>query len=199
MTTMTTIAESRLFPGMTCSGVEFFKSNNGVKVISSGTVKAFKELPTPIYELLKEAMHKESGAYELLSEWYPDSELCKLEKFTECRFGGLDYTADIVNNQLQDGEYHDCPFRGQCKGEGVLCKSLKYNGHVLSNQDIMLLQLLATNETNDVIAEKITTSLGQFHKVKKALYVKLGGIQTKQEAALIANDLNVIKRISAIG
>lgn len=194
---MTTTTQSRLYPGMICQGVELFKSDEGVKVISSGTVKGFKDIPMPIYQILKEAKDQDNEASKVLKSWYPESELLQLEKFSECRFGGLDFTPDIINGKLQDGEYHDCPFRGRCEGEGKVCKSLKYNGNILTNQDIELLRLIATNDTNEVIAEKLDISFGQFHKVKQSLYLKLGGIQTKQEATLKAMDLNLIQRFPA--
>ena len=132
-------------------------------------------------------------AHAILKEWYPESELKQVEKFSECRFGGLDFTPDIIGNQLQEGEYHDCPFRGKCKGEGIVCKALKYKGNVLTVEDIELIRLLSTSDTNEVIAEKLNISLGQYHKIKKDLYARLGNIQTKQEATLIATELNLIK------
>ena len=77
-----------------------------------------------------------------------------------------------------------------------VCQSLRYNGHVLTEQDIQLLRLIATSHINEVIAELLNISLGMFHKVKQALYSKLN-VQTKQEATLIAVDLNLIQRIYA--
>lgn len=192
MTTTTT--QPRVYPGMLCRGIEIFKSENGTKVISSGTVMPFHDIPTPVYQMFKEGMLQDKEAYSILKEWHPNSELKQVEKFSECRFGGLDFTPDIIDNQLQDGEYHDCPFRGNCKGEGVVCKALKYKGNVLTSQDIELIRLLTTSDTNEVIAEKLQVSLGQYHKIKKDLYERLGNIQTKQEVALIAMDLNLIKR-----
>jgi len=192
-----TTAQSRLYPGMIDQGVEIFKTKEGVKVISSGTIIAFQDIPMPIYQILKENMVSDVKAFPILKHWYPNSELQQLEKFASCRFGGLDHTPDISNNILQDGEYHDCPFRGKCKGEGLVCRAVKYNGNTLSNQEISLLKLLATNDTNELIAEKLKISYGQFHKIKKLLYAKLGNIQTKQEATIVAIELNLIKRTIA--
>lgn len=190
---MNTTTQPQVYPGMLCQGIEIFKTDEGTKVISSGTVMQFHDIPSPIYQVLKENMIADQQAHAVLKQWYPESELKQLEKFSECRFGGLDFTPDIIDNKLQDGEYHDCPFRNNCKGNGIVCKSLKYKGEALSNQDIELLRLLSTNATNEAIAEDINISFGQFHKVKKELYTKLGHIQTKQEATLIAVSLNLIK------
>jgi DNA-binding CsgD family transcriptional regulator len=190
---MKSTTQSRLYPGMVDTNVEFFKSAQGVKVISKGIIKKFNQLSPQVYQILKTSLSKEAHATQILNEWYPNNELQQLEKFTECRLGGLDFTPDIQGNVLQDGEYHDCPFRGKCAGEGIICKALKYNGKIISQQEIELLRLIATNYINEVIAEKLKISFGQFHKVKKALYSKLN-VQTKQGATLIAFDLNLINR-----
>ena len=191
-----TTTQSRLYPGMVNTDVEFFKTEDGLKLMSSGKILKFKELPVYLFKILKDKLHSEPKALKILQKWYPNDEMLQLEKFTECRFGGLDFTPDIKDNVLQEGEYHDCPIRHKCKGDGIICQSLRYNGHVLSQQDIKLLRLIATSHINEVIAEMLGISLGMFHKVKKALYSKLN-VQTKQEATLIAVDLNLIQRIYA--
>lgn len=188
-----TTTQSRLYPGMVNTDVEFFKTDEGLKVMSSSKILKFKELPAYLFNILKEELNREPKTQAILEEWFPGNLMKQLEKFVECRFGGLDFTADIKNNKLQKGEYHDCPIRYKCKGNGIVCQALLYNNQPLSQQDIELLRLIATNYTNEVIAELLNISLGQFHKVKKALYSKLN-VQTKQEATLIAVDLNLINR-----
>jgi DNA-binding CsgD family transcriptional regulator len=193
---MMTTTQANVYPGMLNSEVEFFKSEDGIKIITNGTIQAFNQISTATYQLLKEALHADLPALNVLSQWYPKSELCQLEKFTECRLGGLDHTPDISNGILQDGEYWECPYRGQCMGEGKVCKSLKFKGEELSSQEIELMKLLCSTATNEVIAEQLVISLGLFHKIKQKLYAKLG-VQTKQEVAQIAMSLNLIKTISA--
>ena len=113
-------------------------------------------------------------------------------QFLKCRYGGLDFSADIKDNHFQEGDYWDCPKRATCAFNGIICKAPTYNGQKLSPIDIKLMKLLSTNATNEVIADALNLALGTFHKLKKALYVKLNNIQTKQELALIAKSLNLI-------
>jgi DNA-binding CsgD family transcriptional regulator len=188
---MTTTHNIKTYPGMIDSNYEFFKSSGGLKVISSGTVLKFKDISMPLYQLLKERMKAEPDAMNILRSWFPNSELCQLEKFAECRFGGLDFTPDISESEIQDGEYWDCPLRGNCKGEGIVCKNLSFQGQVLTVFEIKMMRLVATNYTNEVIAELLEISFGQLHKLKQALYQKLN-VQTKQEVTLIAGSLNLI-------
>lgn len=188
---MNTTHNTKTYPGMIDSSYEFFKSPDGLKVMSSGNVLKFKDIPMPLYQFLKEHMKAEPETMKVLKSWFPNSELCQLEKFAECRFGGLDFIPDISDNDLQFGEYWDCPLRGNCKGEGIVCKNLSYNNNVLSAFEIKMMRMVATNYTNEVIAELLDISFGQLHKLKQVLYQKLN-VQTKQEVTLIAGSLNLI-------
>lgn len=187
---------TNIYPGMLNDQEEFFRTENGVKVISSGSVIAFKDISKSTRDLLDREMMQDVQALKILEQWYPSNKLKQREKFVECRFGGLDHTPDIANNKLQDGEYWECSFRGNCKGEGKVCRSLKFKGQELNSQEIELMKLLSGIATNEAIADTLQISLGLFHKIKQKLYAKLS-VQTKQEVALIAMSLNLVHIVSA--
>jgi len=187
----TTIKNNRVHPGLLCSGVEFFNDGGELKVLSAGRVKSFTELPFAIIELLNEAIENNPEVKMALLDWHPNSKFQRLEQFVSCRFGGLDFEADIAHNILQEGEYHSCTNRGKCEAEGVLCKLPVFNEKRLSKDKIQLMILLASNYTNTVIAELMTIPDGSFHLLKKKLYAHLN-VQTKQEVALIARSLNLV-------
>jgi len=181
----------KVYPGMIDRNYEFFSSPDALRVINNGSIMNFNEIPMPLYQRIKELIDKSPEAKEILNEWFPDSEIKRLEKFAECRFGGLDFEPDITPETTQFGEYWDCPLRGVCKGEGKVCLPLTYNNHPLDATEIKVLRLMATDLTNDVISSQLDIALGSLHKIKKILYQKLN-ILTKQEAALIARELNLI-------
>lgn len=183
--------QSTVYPGMLCSGIEFFAVESGMKFISEGKVQSFSEIPSGIAMILNEEIESTSEVKSALLEWHPNSNFQRMLQFAKCRFGGLDFSADIENNQLKDGDYWDCPNRSVCKYSGVLCKQPKYNGFELSTIEIKLMKLTSTTQTNETIASNLDLALGSFHKIKQALYSKLG-VQTKQEVALIAKSLNII-------
>ena len=141
---------------------------------------------------MKETIHADLPAKLELHDMHPNSEMLRVEQFARCRFGGLDFEGDIKEGKLQDGEYWACPNRGTCKSEGILCKLPKFNNQRLSAEDVQLLQLKATNKTNDIIAEEMKIPNGSYHKLNKILYKKLG-IQTKQEGVMISFLLNLIQ------
>lgn len=185
---------NNIYPGMvdTQGEVEFFTYLGGVKAIQNGKIKDFTELHFGIIQLLEEEIEANKKVKMALLDWHPTSKYARLEQFTKCRFGGLDFKADIKKGVLQKGEYWNCLQRENCINNGIICNPPMFNGVTLSPLDIKLMKLMATSYTNEVIAEMLQLPLGSFHKYKKALYSKLGNVQTKQEVALIAKSLNFI-------
>lgn len=183
----------KFYPGLLGPDVEIFNDGeNELKILSNGKVKPFSQAPYSIIKLLLEQLEQEPEAKKILEEWHPSSSMKQIEQFAACRFGGLDYEADIKDNTLQDGEFHPCPKRGSCEAEGILCKMPIINGSRLSFPMVKLMRLLSSNDTNEVIAEKMNMPLGSYHFLKKKLYAALGNVQTKQEVALISRDLTIV-------
>ena len=180
-----------LLPGMVCNSVEFFVVENMVKAIKGGKVIDFSEIPIGIIELLREEIYKDEAVIHALHEMQPDSEWKRLQQYVSCKFGGLDHQGDITEGLFQDGEYWDCPMRGKCAHEGVVCKLPIVNGHRLTPQQITLMQLSATEKTNEVIIDELNIAPGTFHKLKSILHSILG-IQTKQGITKFCNLLNLI-------
>lgn len=184
--------QKNLLPGLVDQAIEFFNHENDLKFIQDGKIKSFMEAPASVLMILKENLDKNPEAKEILMDWFPNSEFNQLKKYTSCKFGGIDYTPDIIDNQIQEGEYWKCPFAGNCKGEGIVCTSPIYNGQKLSKQEIELIRLSTTDLTNEAIASEMKLPLGTFHKLKQLVYEKLGFVQTKQSLTKIAISINII-------
>lgn len=180
------------YPGMITNEVEFFTTGEELKVIHNGKIYSFNELDASILKILKDVMVNDQDAHAVLIKWFPNQELKQIEKFTQCRFGGLDFNADINSaGKLQKGEYWECPLRGNCAGEGIVCRNIHYNNQVINNEEIQLIKLLVTDKTNDEIAEEMDLKLGTLHFKKRVLYEKLE-ITTKQELTLFAVKYNIV-------
>ena len=189
---MTQLATNRQFPGMGDSSIEFFISDKETKIIQNGKTLPFSDVPFATIKMLDEAIHADININLELHDMHPTSKLKRIEQFARCRFGGLDFVGDIIDGKLQEGEYHECPNRGNCKSEGILCKLPSYNEQKLSSQDILLMQLLSTSKTIDLIIYEMNICAGTFHKVHRILYNRLG-VQTRQEVTKIAYLLNLIQ------
>ena len=183
--------ETQTLPGMLTDEMEFFLQGNSLKAMTSGKVIDFTEVSFGYMQILKDEIEADPEVKMELLDLHPNSEFKRLETFVKCRFGGLDYEADLSHEGIQKGEYWPCAIRGNCSSEGILCKAVSFNGEKLDTQDITLVQKLSTNSTNEVIAGEMHLPLGSFHLAKKKLYQKLG-VQTKQESTIIAQRLNLI-------
>ena len=182
---------NRMYPGMMDTATEFFVSQGEVKIIQNSKVLPFCEISSATMQILDEAINNDLAAKLELFDMHPNSKMKRIEQFAKCRFGGLDFQGDLKDGVLQDGEYWECPNHGNCKSEGILCKLPTYNQQRLEKQEVKLLQFMASNMTNEVIADELAMPLGSFHKLKKNVYDKLG-IQTKQEGTMVSFFLNLI-------
>lgn len=180
-----------LLPGMVDKNVEMFVQNNELQVIQGGKIIPFAELAFATISILEEEIARDKQVLLALHDMHPHSKIKRTEQFAKCRLGGLDFNPDIVNNVLQDGEYWACPNRGNCQHEGTLCKLPVINGKRLNNTEVKIMQLSATEITNDVMAEVLKLPLGTLHKIKKGLYDFLG-VQTKQESTLLSKHFNLL-------
>ncbi|SFU48651.1 DNA-binding response regulator, NarL/FixJ family, contains REC and HTH domains [Pustulibacterium marinum] len=190
-----------LLPGMLSdSGLEFFVLDETniydteVMCIHNGSITDFSGSPYYVIDLVRNEIDNDPPTAKALLQMHPNpaSEEKRLKQLIVCRYGGLDYKPDVIEGRLQDGEYWPCPLHGQCNHEGVLCKlPTSRNGERLKAEEIQLMKLLSTDKTNEVIANEMDVKLGSFHLLKKKLYKKLK-IQTKQELALFAKEINIL-------
>lgn len=183
----------KMYPGMISHEIEMFVVENELKVMQGGKISSFAELSYATFQLLREAIENDKNVQTHLKQMHPTSEYRRIEQFAKCRFGGLDFTGDICNETgtVQDGEYWECPLRGNCLSEGVLCKMPKVGEERLTSVEIKLIQLSTTDKTNEVIAEEMDLPMGTFHKNKKHIYEKLR-ISTKQCLTKFAMSMNLI-------
>ncbi|MAR57230.1 MAG: hypothetical protein CMM93_08615 [Rickettsiales bacterium] len=189
---METTVHNKPYPGMLNTGIEFFKHDNNVNLLHNGQTVPFSSTPYAVMKIVEEALEADTQAKQVLEQMVKGSRYNVTEKFVWCRFGGLDFTSDLEDGMLQDGEFHACDQRGKCPGEGIVCKMPIYKGTRLTKQMVHLMALLCTTMTNETIAYTMGLPFGSYHQLKKKLYSTLGGVQTKQEVALIARSLNVV-------
>lgn len=183
--------QTNVYPGILDNSIEFFTSDAGVNFIQSRRVKPLHELSYAVIEKIKNVINNDVEAKEELESVHPNSEWQQIEMFVKCRYGGLDFTPDVIDGEFNCGDYWDCPLRGSCASEGKICKVPTYNSERLSFEEVKLIKLLTTNMTNESISFEMNLPLGSFHLMKKKLYEKLQ-IQTKQELTIIAIRLNLI-------
>jgi len=160
--------------GLFDENVEFFAHDQKPMAFYNGSAISFFDLPLHISELVWEELKEDKPAFLALKLAGLTSKKEKLEKYTVCRFGGLDTIPDVVEGNLTPSEYFDCGFRGNCPMEGIVCKSIVYRGSVLTPVDMKMIRHLASEDTIPVVAEKMGMCINSFENHKKELFSKLG-------------------------
>lgn len=171
---------TRLYPGMVDSSKEYFNSGHHVMMIHNGTIQNFDNVPH--HPELAQIISEEKDLHEVLQNWFPNNQLMQQKTLAKCRFGALNFFADINEDEIMPDHSH-CPVRGKCAGENIVCKQAEINGEQVTAEEIILLQEVCGDETNSNIAKKLGYAQGTFNVKKTNLYQKLG-LPTKQHAVL---------------
>jgi DNA-binding CsgD family transcriptional regulator len=177
--------------GLIDNNVELFKTPDAVMATHLGVVKPLLELPSVILDVLKKEMHSHPSILKALKLSGFTEIDDQLEKFAECRFGGFDMTPDFKDGKFSESEYHECGFRGSCDMEGIVCNFFKVNGQLISPFEINMVKLLATDDIQPVIAEKLNVSMNTFETKKQRLFEKLG-VQSRPRLVAICFELQIL-------
>ena len=112
-----------------------------------------------------------------------------VRRFCKCNFGKLDTTKpDVVDTGWFNFEKIDCPMRGECKWEGVICMP-KFNT-ILSDAELRVMRLVYDGLNNESIAEQLFISPHTVKNHIKSVYLKLG-IHEKSEFIKYASRNNL--------
>lgn len=100
----------------------------------------------------------------------------ELEQLLICNYGGFDHRADMIDGQLQVPEFWDCPNRGKCKFEGIVCDKLETaSGEFLTHREIQVVRLCATGfldkeiaiQLNGISVKTVTTHMRNIRRKTK--------------------------------
>jgi DNA-binding CsgD family transcriptional regulator len=177
--------------GIIDENIELFSTTGKMMALHNGAVKNLFDLPLKFMETLEWEMHKNPSTIIALKLAGFKTREQQLEKFSECRFGGFDLTADFKDGKLSDTEYHECGFRGECPMEGIVCGFFRVKGHIITPFDIHMIKLLSTEDTLPVIAEKMQVCMNTFEIKKKLLYEKLG-VLSRARLVAICYELQIL-------
>ena len=138
------------------------------------------------YPLAYKALTKEYEKSLLNAPYY---QYLIVRRFCKCNFGKLDSTKHDIDC---GGSFHfekvECPLRGECKHEGVIC-SPKFNSK-LSEQELRVMKLIYNGASKDDVAEQLYISPFTVKNHIKSVYLKLG-IHEKSEFIQYANNHNL--------
>ena len=131
-------------------------------------------------------------AYKALEKEYQKSagnvryyQFLIVRRFCKCNFGKLDTTRfDVEPTGAFNFEKVECPLRGECRHDGVICCPA-FNSK-LSDAEMRVMRLVYDGATKEEIAEQLYLSPHTVKNHIKSVYCKLG-IHEKSEFIQYAN------------
>lgn len=182
-------------------GIEFYQYNDELWLKEeNGRHQVLTENDTEIIQNLLGAIRERyPSAYHALESEYQRSSLNPryyqfliVRRFCKCNFGRLDtMKLDIDNLGKCNFEKVECPLRGECKNEGIICCP-KLNTK-LSEAELRVMKLVYEGETKEDIAMHLYLSPYTVKNHIKSVYLKLG-IHGQREFMKYANDNNLFNR-----
>ena len=178
--------------------IEFYMFNDELWFIKDdGTNQVLTERDTDVLQNLIAAIRERyPEAYKALSEEYRKSSLnvpyyqfLMVRRFCKCNFGKLDTTKyDIDNLGRFNFERVECPLRGECKFDGVICFP-RFNSK-LSPAEERVMNLIYQGLSKEEVGDKLFLSTNTVKQHVKSAYCKLG-VHEKGEFIKLAKDNNL--------
>ena len=164
------------------------KDSQTVIWLQRGNVHAFCDMPSDLYQKLKDKYLNDAPAVAYLSQFNFNIRR-QVELFTYYMYGALDGTPDVINGELQPSEN----FRDtlDCVSLKWNSKTIDYKGVELKPKQIKILDFISEDLPDKAIAAELNISMKTLDYHKKALYTLLG-VSNKTAAVLTAVKANII-------
>lgn len=180
------------------SDYEFYTYENRLWYIkSNGITGLLSEKDTEIIsDMFETIVEQYPKAYEALAEIYrksgeniPYFRFLVVRRFCKCNFGKLDATEkDVTFTGKLRLEKVDCPLRGECKNEGIICCPMFNNK--LSDAENRVMKLICQGLSNEEVAEKLFISPFTVKRHVMSAYTKVG-VHRLSDFVRYANENNM--------
>jgi DNA-binding CsgD family transcriptional regulator len=181
------------------AGVEFYITPTGEIMIQEvgKSVRPLCQNDVFIEGLLESIQEFYPKAFEALAENYKASSVNKpyyrflmVRRFIKCNFGGYDNVLDIDHLGRMNFEFVQCPLRGECKYDHIIC-SPKFNTK-LSDREMQVMRMLYDGQSDEEVSEKLFISLNTVNNHRKNSFKKIG-IHSMADFIRYAKDNNLFK------
>lgn len=130
------------------------------------------EMLTRIETYYPEALKALNECYDKSSRNVPYYNYLRVRRFLRCNFGQLDTTACDDDNGVFNFERIQCPLRGECLHEGIICMP-RFDSR-LSKAEERVMRMFRHGRDPDEIAGTLYLSPHTVRNHIKAAYIKLG-------------------------
>ena len=160
--------------------VEFFNKNDGdVMALEDDHAEVLTQKSELTEEIYDKIVEDYPAAAKALQQLYQKSErnlpyfkFLVVRRFVKCNFGNYDiHTFDIDADGQWNFETVDCPCRGDCPLENIVCRPKLDTG--LSLRELQVVALCALGDKSSVIADKLSLSINTVNQHIKHILKKL--------------------------
>lgn len=160
-----------------------------------------RELTENETEIISDLLHTVEDfypeAYRALREAYAASSMrpsyynyLMARRFVKCNFGRFDNEVDMTDSTSFKFEFVDCPLRGECKHDQLICNP-KFNSE-LSQRELDVMQCFYDGQNESQISDKLFISINTVQAHKKNVFKKLK-IHRISDFVKYANDHKLYK------
>jgi DNA-binding CsgD family transcriptional regulator len=171
--------------------VEFFNHGFERYAVNAGRVIPFRELDAERIAAIAQDMEKHPEAIEALNQLGITDTLDRLEKYTSCRYGGLDTRADMVGLNMGEPEYWPCPQRGNCPHEFKLCAPVSGKAGDFTQRELDVMKLMVAGLMDKEIAVALGIEYNTAIKHTSNIREKLGPGSTAKDIIAFAVDRHI--------
>lgn len=164
---------------MRIAGVEFYRYNSEVWYRYADMHEMLTEDSNEIIDyMMNFLVNRCTEAYNALCKIYIKIESVRskrfwiVSRFVRCNFGVIDQKLDIDIDESVNFEFVQCPLRGECKYENVICNPT-FNSKV-SETEKQVLKLVFDGYSIDEISDKLSRSPYTIRNHISNAYGKLG-------------------------
>lgn len=182
-------------------GIEFYifngelwriKGDGDNQMLTETDIDIIQKVISVVRERYPEAYFALAKEYQKSSMNVPYYQYLIVRRFCKCNFGKLDTTRyDIDNLGRYNFEMVECPLRGECKNEGIIC-SPKFNTK-LSVAEERVMDLVYQGLSKEEIGDKLFLSVNTIKQHVKSAYCKLG-VHDKSEFVKLAKDNDLFNK-----
>ena len=157
---------------------EFYTFNNEVWYRTGEETKRLTEFSPLVDDIISEMTEFYPEAYNALSKEFRKIELVAIQRFRiaqrfiKCNFSNIDNVWDIQGNGKMVFEHVQCPLRGECPLENIVCNP-SFNS-MISKREMEVLHLLYQGVSREKIAERLYLSEHTVRNHIRNAFVRIG-------------------------
>ncbi len=168
----------------------WLKANNSSKQLTMRDFDLVERLFVEFARTFPEAIEALKKAYAKSSKFKPYYLFKIVNRFCRCNFGNIDNIFDIDADGHFNLEYVQCPLRGECPLENIVCQPRFASS--LSPSELRVMRLLVDGASRQAIADSLCLSIHTVNNHIQHSYLRTG-VHSLSEFVRYASRYNLFR------